>query len=308
MSTPVIVRFATQEWGPRPPRAHQCLPTRRGSLSSGCSSYWRESCRRGPVTIVCRWPLHGHWPHVHSVHTHKHTHTSGHNSCPCPEERLKASRTQAEEGGTCPLWKTPWRWNGSILVLVAPGGTWETNLPLPSPYCTLFLVATGRPQLIPCSPPVALFCNVVTDTRGSRKLPAPAPALHILGGSSLWEALPFLVPPLQPLSGQNRDDGPNRGWVFPRAHWSGLLAREVLHALQKPREWNGTMFRENPWLCYSYTWNRSTKINGDVPIAANHVCFPILVSGVEDPVSSVLEVKLKGGVCVCVFLRPREFL
>lgn len=22
------------------------------------------------MTIVCRWPLHGHWPHVHSVHTH----------------------------------------------------------------------------------------------------------------------------------------------------------------------------------------------------------------------------------------------
>lgn len=58
----------------------------------------------------------------------------------------------------------------------------------------------------------------------------------------------------------------------------------------------GQMFRKNQLLYNSYTWNRTTKNYDDVPIAPKHVCFPILVLSM-DPVSSILEVSQKGGVC-----------
>lgn len=80
--------------------------------------------------------------------------------------------------------------------------------------------------------------------------PESSPPQHSASvvGSSRRELLSFPVPSLQPFSGQNGEDGPDGEWASIRAHWSDLLAREVLHTLKKQEREMGWCLERTDYL------------------------------------------------------------
>lgn len=239
------------------------------------------------VTIVRRGPsmATGHTLRARGTYIRPHF-------LPCTEAQLKVSGTRTR-GGVHSLWKTPWRMGGSWCAL-------ERNLPAPSPTPHIHYSSWWQRD---SAGPLAflhwLFLQHGDRHMGLLKAPRSQQSASMVG-SSQREALPFLVPSLQPFSGQNREDGPDGEWALTRAHWSDLLAQEVLHTLRKSKRMKWDDARKNQLFKNSYTWNRSTKIMMMFLLLRTMYVFPFLVLGVEDPVSTILEVKPKGGVCVSV--------
>jgi len=83
------------------------------------------------------------------------------------------------------------------------------------------------------------------------------------------------------------------------------MAREVLHTLKNQENEMGRRLERTNDFVIPIPEIEAQKLWG-CSYCSKPCIFSHFSVGVEDPVSSILEVKPKGGVCV--FLRPREFL
>lgn len=151
---------------------------------------------------------------------------------------------------------------------------------------------------------------MVTDTRGPWKRPTPALRTRRGRGARCGRLPHSWCPPSSPSPARTGKMSPTQGgWAFTRTHWSGLLAREVLHTLKKQENEMGWCLERTNDFVIPILEIEAQQLRW-CSYCSRPRAFSRLSVGVEGPASSILEVKPKAGVyvCVCVFLRPREFL
>lgn len=133
--------------------------------------------------------------------------------------------------------------SGSLLATLLQNApqTAVSLLPFQTPH-SLFLVVTRTLQLSPQISFACSFCNTATDTREGGLLGGqPAPCAHILskGKVNCREIFfPFLASIPLARTGKMNQTGKQAKGIYElltRAHWSDLLAQEVLHMLRKSK-------------------------------------------------------------------------